>query len=247
MKLLTISITAVLASLMFSGLAFAADAKTIHVVVLTGGHDYDQKMFPKAFSGHDDIQVDYKHQKDDSEIFEDVVDWKYDVIVLYNMSQKISPKRQENFLKIMDKGVGVVALHHNWAAYSDWPEYAKITGVRFMLKDQQWDGKQYKQSTYKHDVDMSVKVAAPQHPVTKGLKDFVIRDETYKGQWIDPQATVLLTTNDPDSDAVTAIAKTYRNARVCAIQHGHGPNFDDENLRLLLANAIRWAANPAQK
>ena len=41
-------------------------------------------------------------------------------------------------------------------------------------------------STYKHDVDFKVHVEDPNHPVTHGIKDFAIHDETYgkiDGAW----------------------------------------------------------------
>ena len=49
-----------------------------------------------------------------------------------------------------------------------------------------------KTSTYKHAQDMNVKVAL-QHPVTAGVLDMRIHDETYKGMWISPDAKVLMT------------------------------------------------------
>jgi type 1 glutamine amidotransferase len=74
------------------------------------------------------------------------------------------------------------------------------------------------------------------------MKDFVIHDETYKGQWFDPSAKVLLTTSEGTSDKVVAIAKTYRKSRVVTIQLGHGPNYDDANYRKVVSEAIRWTA-----
>ena len=159
------------------------------------------------------------------------------------MGKKISEKRQDNFLKLMDRGVGVVALHHCIAAYPNWSEWAKIIGGKYFEQAGQMGGTQFKASVYLHDREVPIKVEAADHPVTKGVKDFVLHDETYKGQWVDPQATVLLSTTDPTSDKPVGWAKAYRKARVCYIQSGHGPQaYTDANYRLLVSNAIRWTA-----
>lgn len=225
--------------------ASAADrpaGKVINVVVLTGGHDFDKKAYPKVFEGDDDIKVTFADQKDHSEIFEDISEWKYDVIVFYNMSQKISEKRRENFLKLCERGVGLVPTHHNLCAYQEWPEFNKIIGARYHAKAEQWEGQQRPGSTYKHDITMKIKVEAD-HPVVSGITDFEIYDEGYKGQWMDTSAKLLLSCQHEASDQRIAWVKTYRNSRVCTIQLGHGPEaFGNPNYRKLIAQAIRWTA-----
>ncbi len=57
----------------------------IKVVVVTGGHDFEHDPFFKLFQGYSDIQYVEAAQKDHSELFEDISNWDYDVIVLYNM------------------------------------------------------------------------------------------------------------------------------------------------------------------
>lgn len=217
-------------------------SKTINAVVITGGHDFDEKTFPSLFVGYSDIHVERKHQKDDSELFEDVSDWPYDVMVFYNMGQKISQKRQANFLSLLDRGVGVVALHHCIAAYGNWPEWAWTIGGRYFSKDESWNGAMYPGSQYKHDVSVPVHIEDPNHPITRGLKDYTVMDETYKGQWLDPQARILLTTNEATSDTALAWTKTCRRSRIAYIQLGHGPKFDEPNYRHLVSQAIRWTA-----
>ncbi|HEX2972277.1 MAG TPA: ThuA domain-containing protein, partial [Tepidisphaeraceae bacterium] len=132
----------------------SASALNVNAVVLTGGHDFDEKAFPSLFAGYDDIHVERKHQRDDSELFEDISDWKYNVVLFYNMGQKITPRRQENFLSLLDRGVGVVALHHCIAAYGNWPVWIwKIVG-RYISKDEQFAGNSYSQSVNKHYVNV---------------------------------------------------------------------------------------------
>ena len=110
--------------------AGAAEAgKVLKIVVVTGGHGFSEKPFFEMFGSMKGIEYTHVALKDESEIFEDISAWPYDVIVLYNMTQKMSEKRRANFLKLMDKGVGLVVLHHAIAAYGAWPVFKKISGV----------------------------------------------------------------------------------------------------------------------
>ncbi len=222
----------------------------IKAVLVTGGHGFDRKKFLALFEGLDDVAVVHAPQKDHSELFEDVSEWKYDVIVLFNMTRRISPKRRRNFLKLLDRGVGVVALHHSLAAWGDWPEFRKIIGGKWFTRPTVAEGVKHPAGGYKHGVTFQIKVAEKTHPVTAGLKDFQVTDETYCRYWVDPDATVLLTTDHPSSDKALAWAKTFRKARTVYVQMGHGTSiYADANYRRLVANAIRWTAGrqPAGK
>ena len=53
------------------------------------------------FESFGDIEYTEFQLKDHSEIFEDVSDWDYDVIVSYNMTQEISTKRRRNFARLL--------------------------------------------------------------------------------------------------------------------------------------------------
>lgn len=217
----------------------------IKVVVVTGGHDFEREPFFELFQGYDDITYVEAAQKDHSELFEDVSGWNYDVIVLYNMSQNISSRRQKNFESLLkDKGVGLVALHHAEGAFQEWDEFRKITGTKYPLKDQTIDGVAYKTGTYKHDVDLTVRIADRNHPITHGLSDFDIHDETYKGLWFAKDNHVLLTTDHETSDKTIGWTRpNYGKARVCLFQGGHDSKaYANPNFREIVVRAIRWSA-----
>ncbi len=61
------------------------------------------------FEGYADIAYTHAPQKDESELFEDIGNWPYDVIVFYNLTQQISDQRRANFLALTDRGVGILA------------------------------------------------------------------------------------------------------------------------------------------
>ena len=217
--------------------------KELKVAVITGGHGFEREPFFKIFEDMDGIHYTETPQKDHSELFEDISGWDYDVMVFYNMTQKISPKRRRNFLKLLDKGVGVVALHHTMAAYQEWPEFKKIIGTKYYLKDTVEDGISHKKGAYKHGLDVTVHVNDKNHPITKGMNDFTIHDETYKNCWFDKNNQVLLTTDHATSDKMIGWVREHGNAKVCTIQLGHDSKaYGNSNYPRLVKRAILWTA-----
>jgi type 1 glutamine amidotransferase len=232
-----------LVGLSCSGLKQGGNSDKIKVVVVTGGHGFKESFF-SLFDGYDDIEYVNSEQKDHSEIFEDIRGWDYDVVVLFNMTQKISDKRKGNFLKLLDKGVGVVALHHCIGAFQNWPEYRRIIGGRYYLTAFEEHGQMHEKSGYDHDVDMTVHIEDNEHPVTRGISDFVVHDEVYNKCVFESDNYVILSTNHPASDKSLAWVRKYSKTRVCYIQMGHGTSiYSDKNYRRLVAQAIRWSAD----
>lgn len=221
----------------------ATDAK-INVVVVTGGHGFEEKPFLAVFETMDGITFTHAPQKDDSELFEDTSQWKYNVIVLYNMGQKISEKRRKNFMALLQKGVGVVTMHHALACWQDWPDFAnKIVGGKFYLKDTEENGVVRKTSGYKHGVDFTVHIEDPNHPITKGLKDFAIHDETYCRYSVSPKVHVITTTDEPTCEKAIGWTLGCGPARTCYLINGHDAKaYENPNYLKLVSNAIRWAA-----
>ena len=218
-------------------------AKKIKAVVITGGHGFKEEPFFAIFDAYEDIEYAEAKQKDHSEIFEDVSGWDYDVIVLYNMTQEISPKRQKNFIKLLKRGVGVVALHHSIGAFQQWSEYRKIIGGKYYLKQMKEDGVIRPKSKYKYDVNLRVYVKDNKHPITQAMTDFAILDEAYSNQIFEQDNRVLLTTDHTASDRPLCWVRQFAKAKACYIQLGHGPKaYANENYRYLVGQAIRWCA-----
>ena len=218
-------------------------AEKVKVVVVTGGHAFEHEHFFKMFDGMKTVEYVEAVQKDHSELFEDISDWDYDAIVFYNMTQSISQERRKNFIKLLSRGVGVVALHHTMGAYQEWPEFKRIIGTKYYLKDTVEDGVKHGKGSYLHDVDFKVHVANNRHPITRGMRDFTIHDETYKNCWHDDKNRVLLTTNHETSDETIGWVRRYRKAKVCTIQLGHDSKaYANSNYSQLVERAILWTA-----
>jgi uncharacterized protein len=213
-----------------AGEAALTGQKKINVLVVAGGHPYPVKPFRAMFADYSDMDCTFVDEKQGGEAFEDVSQWPYDAIVLYNYQKKPTKAQWANFLKLMDRGVGLVILHHAIYGYRPNPEFQKIVGVTSWL------------SGTKDNVAMKIHIADPQHSVTKGLNDFSITDETYKGHELAPTVHVLLTTDEPSNAKAIAWVHAYRKSPVCYFQLGHGEKaYANAQFAQVLGNAIRWS------
>ena len=202
--------------------------------MVTGGHDYPTSFYT-VFEQPD---MAWDHAVSNEEAFRKDLRGRYDVLVLYDGSATITPEAQAHFREFVDAGGGVVVLHHALIDYqaSDW--YRDLVGGRYLLDSS--GGRPA--STYLHDQDMHIRVATP-HPITRGVPLTQIHDEAYKGMWIAPTDTILLTTDNPSSDGPVAWVSANTPARVVYIQLGHGPEAHrDPGYRSLVNNAVLWVA-----
>lgn len=236
----------VLLSLLASALPAAEQASEdqIQALVVTGGHGYEEQAFETMFEAIPDVAASYAKYPAVAERLKPSLADKFDVIVFYDMWAKgIKPEQQKALLALLERGIGVVALHHTMAAHQKWPRYKEIVGGRYFLQERKVDGKTLPKSGYSHGQDIDVHVAAPDHPVTRGMKDFTIHDETYNNYYTDPDATVLLTTDHPKSDRELAWTKTYENSKVVYIELGHDHYaYEHPSYRRLLGRSIRYVA-----
>ncbi|HOK95569.1 MAG TPA: ThuA domain-containing protein [Anaerohalosphaeraceae bacterium] len=217
-------------------------AEPLDILVLTGGHGFEQQPFYEMFSAMEGLRTAFAELDQQSRYWETLQAGDADVIVMYHMRQQITDKAKANLLALCEKGTGFVVLHHSICAYNDWDAYRKLVGAAYLHQPRTIDGTVVEPGTYKHDVAVPVHIAAS-HPVTAGLADFELFDEGYKGCWFEPDNTVLLTTTQPASDPVIGWVRTFRNSRVCTLQSGHGKDtFDNPAYRRLVQQAIVWAA-----
>lgn len=218
------------------------DKLPVRILVVTGGHDYRVKEFNNMLSSLEPlITYQIAELPGAYEMFQPENRDKYDVLVFYHMWQDITPEQAEVFSDCIADGKPLIALHHSICAYDDWPEYWKITGGKYFHKETVLNGKSYKPCSYTHDVHFNVKITDKKHPVTRGLKDFHIFDETYSGYYVQDGVTPLLATDQPGSEPVIGWTHKYGKAKVVTLQSGHdAPTFENPNFRKLLKQAVEW-------
>jgi hypothetical protein len=220
-------------------------SKHIRILVITGGHDYNADQFNQMLASlGDSITYQVSELPAAYDMFLPENRNKYDVLVFYHMWQTITEEQANMLADCIWQGKPLVALHHSICAYDDWPEYTNIIGGKYFHKPTTLNGKEYPACSYIHDLHFKVKIFNSENPVTKGLTDFEIFDETYKGFYVEETVTPLLTTDEPSSSPVIGWSKMYGNARIVTLQSGHdAPTFENPNYRKLLRQAIEWVYN----
>ncbi|RPI27656.1 MAG: ThuA domain-containing protein [Acidobacteria bacterium] len=211
-------------------------SKPLRLLVVTGGHAYESSFY-SLFDGYRDLAWD--HAATNQEAFKNDITGKYDVVLMYDMSQNLDDKGRKNLQAFVEAGKGLVVLHHAIANYQTWAWWSKeVVGGRYLLqKEGDTPG-----STYKHDEELVVENAA-QHAITAGLAPIHIWDETYKGMWISPTVKVLLKTGNPTSDGPVAWISPYEKSRVVCVQLGHdGKAYRHPAFRELVRRTIFWTA-----
>jgi len=222
-----------LAVLLLAAAAYAEPP--VKVLIVTGGHEHSLSFY-SLFDDPGIIATVNPHPSAFTTDFRD----RADVLVLYDLIPNMPEEEKHGHLRaFVEAGKGVVVLHHAIIDHQSWPWwYEDVVGGRYLLDPEG----PMPASKARHEQRMRVTVAK-KHPVTEGLTDFEIEDETYKGMWISPKVQVLLTTDNPDNDTPLAWLGTHPKARVVYIQLGHGSlAHRNPNYQRLVHNAINWAA-----
>jgi hypothetical protein len=213
----------------------ALGADPIRVLLVTGGHSHE----PTFYSVFDDprFRTDVNPHPN---AFQKDFRSRVDVLVLYDMVDDLKDEtKRKNVLAFVESGKGIVVLHHALGDNANWPWwYEEVVGGHFRFPSPSLDATE----TYKHDQTVPVTVVK-KHPVTSGVDNFTITDETYRYLWISPKVDILLRTSNPTSDGPVAWIGPSRQSRVVYLQLGHdGQAYKNPNYRRLVANSILWAA-----
>jgi hypothetical protein len=180
----------------------------VRALVVTKGHPFEREPFLAMFDALADASpsIRYEHvehpeaqQRLHPDRLGDI-----DAIVFYDMPGlrftradppvdlvAPDPSFTAGIEQLLDRGVGMVFLHHTIAAWPAWPRWADIVGGRFHYAPGRLHDIDYPDSGYLLDVEHTVEVLAADHPVCAGLpSSFTLRDELYL-------APVLIDTTTP--------------------------------------------------
>jgi hypothetical protein len=214
-------------------------ADALRVLLVTGGHDHDVAFY-SAFYGQEDLAVTVDgHPTAFARPFgRGGIGRPVDVLALYDMPPDVPMEQRENVRRYVEDGGAVVGIHHALSGSTGWAWlHEEVLGARWIFAPE--PGRPV--SEFKHDEEIAVKVVAD-HPITKGLSDFLIHDETYGKLWLSPRINVLLRTDHPRSDGPVAWTLPHPKARLCVVQLGHGREAHlNPHWRRLLRNALLWA------
>ena len=244
MKRLVIIALACLAAALTSIPASTAPPQSRLRVLLTyGGHDFQEKEFFAMWDALPGVTYTKAPLPRSADLFKPGLEKDYDVIVFYDMVKELSPAQQHGLIALLDRGIGVVSLHHNLGANLEWPEYHEVIGGSWLASKRSIDGRDHGPSIYEHGQEIPIQIADKEHPITKGLDDFVIHDETYGNTYVSPKVHVLLRANNPRNASPFAWVSHHGKSRIVYFQAGHDAEaWKHPCFQEILERSIRWAA-----
>ncbi len=213
----------------------------LKVAVVVGHHSYEVQPFQEMFESFPEMHCYIQHLEQFTSSSKEVRE-SYDVVVFYTMwldtPVNDGPWYEGEALNALSglgkTDQGILVLHHSILAFQEWPFWKDLTGL---------DPKKYRD--YHLDETMSFHVAAPDHPIMKGIPDFTMVDEAYESDGVEgvPGVEVLMTTDHPKNISTVAWTKQYQNSRVFCYQSGHcNTSYSNEYFREILRRGILWAA-----
>lgn len=200
------------------------------IAVVTGEHGFREKDFDAVFQSMEGIAF----VREDLDVFVDDPDQKeYDTVVFYNFHRPYPTEKQAKaILSLTKRGQGMVILHHAILAFPEWDAYSDMCGI-----DSRADFGYFPKQT------LQMQVTDPTHPITQGLADWEMGDETYTMKSAGEDSTILLTVDHPNSMDVIGWAREYGNSRIFCLQSGHdNVTYSNPNFREVLRRGIQWCA-----
>jgi len=214
-------------------------AKPIRVAVVTGHHPFDVPEFHGLFRRLAGVDAYIQHLEDFVSASPETRAG-YDCVLFYNMHME-TPGAETDWwdkstLPVLERlgetSQGILLLHHAILAYRQWPLWAEIVGI----PDRRF-------RSYHPEQEVRVKIADPEHPITRGLAAWSMIDETYLMADADDVNHTLLTTMHPNSMSTIAWTRTFRNARVFCLQSGHDHQaYSNPSFQQVVERGLLWCA-----
>ena len=219
-------------------ISFNLSTSKLKILIVTGGHDFDRESFFQMFDSFNNLSyIELIHPE--ARVQLGTVDLaSFDAVVFYDMPKTITDEEKNSYYRLLKAGKGLLFLHHSICAYQDWPEFKSIIGGKYYEKEK--DDK-FGVSSYQHDVDFYVQMVHTSHPVTKGMKDFVLHDEVYGNLEVLPEIYPLLSTDHPKSNILIGWTLKKENSKIVFVQPGHDKNsYANPDYRRLIKQAINY-------
>ncbi|MCL2709567.1 MAG: ThuA domain-containing protein [Planctomycetaceae bacterium] len=223
---------------------------TLNILILTGGHGYDEPNFYKMFDEMPNVKYDKAEVPKDMDMLAPGLEKKYDLLLTYDMNNfpAITNAQRERFATLIESGMPLIVMHHSLGAHEHWSLYRQMIGGQYLAKALVIDGKSHPASDYKYNLDMTIQVMDKEHPITRGVENFRIIDEGYKNMYIKEGVKVLLKTDHADATPEVAWTTKYGKSAIFAIALGHDKAaYENPNLRRILQQAIQWCVEETRK
>lgn len=232
----------------FTPAVLSAEPEKIRILLTYGGHGFDQGSFFAMFDAMTDIEYEKCPLPQSADKFAPGLEERFDVVVMFDMVGQFTEVQQAAFVRLLkERGIGVVSMHHNMGAHRSWPEFTKIIGGKYVFAPETIEGAVRGKSTYAHGQTLDIQVVDADHPITRGLEDFSIPDETYGNFFTSKDVRVLLKTDNPKNSPPILWVQQYGKSPICYFMLGHdAKSWANPNFTEILGRAIRWAAAGAE-
>jgi len=234
-----LALTASLAMAQTGGVADPA-VDPVKVLLITGGHPYEENAFMDAFRSMKSVSVTHVALGGEAEKkLKPEEAKKYDVLVFYDMFQQCAPYLAD-LQSLLEQGKGTVFLHHALGSCSGDLEYGFMLGGRARFDS---DDPKATLSHFKGETSYRAHIEDPNNPITAGMSDFDVNDEVYSNYFVDTDAHVFLTTDNPNSGRQLGWTWQYGKSRVAYLQLGHDHvTYENPNYRKIVERSILWVS-----
>jgi len=217
--------------------AFPHTDKT-KTALITGVHPYHVPAFQSIFRSFPEVDLYPQNLEDFVTSPDDVRAW-YDVLVFYNMHMQVPddsaggwyPAARRALEGLGETPQGLLVLHHALLAFPGWQLWNDLVGI----EDRSFG--------YHIGETVTVQIADAEHPITRGLRDWTMIDETYTMADAGEGSHVLLTVDHPKSMKTIAWTRQHGQSRVLCLESGHdNDTYPDPSFRKVLERGIGWLA-----
>jgi type 1 glutamine amidotransferase len=230
MKRLIFICTVLLGIIVTVGVLIAANAnKEIKVMFLRGGEVHDWKnctpILKSVLDRTSDFEVTFTENLDD--LKERIK--QFDIIIQYTTGMELTKEQENGLCDFIQNGGGYVGIHSASDSFKNSDRYWEMLGGRFAGHGSG------KFTVYIYDSD---------HPITKGMANFEIEDETYSHNYHRNAQMRSLTRMNRDNERQSmSWVSSYGKGRVFYTGNGHGREaWSNPQFQRLVVRAAYWAA-----
>ncbi|NOY82852.1 MAG: ThuA domain-containing protein [Kiritimatiellaeota bacterium] len=204
----------------------------INTLVLSGGTIHDFRGCGQSIRAalREDDRFAVTYVEEDLSVFDPPGLEPFDLVVLYYTRGEVTDTRKNGLLNWLAAGKGFVGIHAAVGAFRNSPEYRAMIGGCFMM--------------HPPVREYQVSVVDPEHPITKGIVEFMVKDEQFIIDH-DRRANVLCTALHRGEARPVAWTKSWGEGRVFYLALGHTPEAcRHEMFKALLQRGADWAGTP---
>lgn len=220
---------ALIALLAVGTLGTAATKGKIKVLFMRGGgHPISNPVVLKeeALDKTNDFEITFSQDLDD--LKKESIK-QFDIVASYTTGMTLGKEQEDGLCGFVKNGGGFVGIHSASDSFKNSDRYWEMIGGRFA-------GHGYgKYTVYVYDSN---------HPITKGLKDFEVEDESYQNNYHrNAQMRSLLRINWGNQRQSMAWVSHYGKGRVFYTGNGHNrKTWSNPDFQRLVTRGMYWAA-----